>query len=124
MPRLGRAPSNHVHQNIGGGEGSKSRSESEVANNGDVENTGNGGHVANNTTTGYSHQQQYGALVPHSTNIAVLGINSSNPRHPLTDEYYYYPDMDCMVQNYGVARGSTAGYQFEPVYAHDQVING
>ncbi|KAI3455623.1 hypothetical protein Pfo_012286 [Paulownia fortunei] len=125
MPRLGKAPSYHVqdHQESSGvGQGSKSHSETEMPNDGGIENMGTGPIMVN---------QHYGTLVPHPS-IAAPGIYSSNPRHP-SDDFFSFPDMDCLIQNFSglpqasagmnIPNSSSGGYHFEPVY-HEQNSKG
>ncbi|KAK6148748.1 hypothetical protein DH2020_016273 [Rehmannia glutinosa] len=138
MPRLGKAPNSHrvhVQEETGGGggdggEGSKTQSETKAPNDGGVENmettrpTATNNNNNNNNNTSY---QQYGPIVPHPGNG---GTYPTNPRHP-TDDFFNFPDMDSLMQNYpglpqastgmNIASSSTGGYHFDPVYNDQQI---
>lgn len=121
MPRLVRPEDSDNNQLVygqasGGGQGSKTHTESEMRNDGIIET------ILMGNQTSYD----YGAiLVPQQNNINVgdQGINSSSPRHQSSDDILALQEMGCLVQDINInPQSSSTNFHFVPaVYAHDQV---
>lgn len=105
------------------GQGSETHSETETPN--------NGANMGNGSMTNTSHQQQYGSMGPGPSNAQPGTNSSSNPKHS-SDEFFNFPDMDCLIQNLsGAPQGSgtnspnpaQGAYHFDPAYHDEQVFH-
>ncbi|KAK6128066.1 hypothetical protein DH2020_038194 [Rehmannia glutinosa] len=126
-PQLGKPRSGQAHESNGTGEQSETHSETEMPTNG---NMGTGPTMTN--TSHQHHQQHFGPMVQPGPSNGPPGANSStNPRHS-ADEFFNFPDVDCLIQNLsGLPQGSglnhpnpgPAAYHFDPNY-HEQNSGG
>ncbi|KAL8056040.1 hypothetical protein ABFS82_04G093200 [Erythranthe guttata] len=92
-PQLGRTRSGPAQESHGTRQGSETHSEAETPHSG-------GGHVTPNNNDNGSPQEQYGSsVVAGPSNIRPGAHSSSNPRQHSTDEFFNFPEMDCLMQN-------------------------
>ncbi|KAK6153565.1 hypothetical protein DH2020_013204 [Rehmannia glutinosa] len=127
-PQLGKPRSGQAHESNGTGEESETHSETEMPTNGNMGT----GPTMTNTSHSHHHQQHFGPMVQPGPSNGPPGANSStNPRHS-ADEFFNFPDVDCLIQNLsGLPQGSglnhpnpgPAAYHFDPNY-HEQNSGG